>query len=81
MRTTIPFDSLEEMISCYGRENVIPIDCLSQIIFYVKHGCQPKFIWPKEGNSGHITGWFLKSETEFLYRKWKENRPGKSNTK
>lgn len=72
---TIDFISLEEAISCYGRENLIPIDCIKQIIFYTRHGCQPKFVWEKEGKPGQITAWFLKSETNFVYKKWMNNRP------
>lgn len=72
----IDFISLEEAIDCYGRENLIPIDCLQQIIFYTRHGCQPRFIWETEGKQGKITAWFLKSETSFIYRKWMNNKSG-----
>ena len=37
---TIDFDSLEEAIECYGRDNLVPIDNIKQLIFYAKHGCQ-----------------------------------------
>ena len=69
----IDFESLEEAIECYGRENLIPIDNIKQLIFYAKHGCQPRFIWEKEGSNGKITGWDLKSETNFVYKKWMDN--------
>ena len=67
---TIDFDSLEEAIECYGRDNLVPIDNIKQLIFYAKHGCQPRFIW-------EITGWYLKSETNYVYRKWIESNPNK----
>ena len=71
----IQFSSLEEAIDCYGRENLVAIDSLKQAIFYVVHGCQPKFVWEKEGSPGKIAFWFLKSESNFIYKKWMENRP------
>lgn len=69
----IRFESLDEAIDCYGRDNLIPIDCLRQQIFYAKHGVQPKFVWEKEGYPGKLTLWYLKSETEWVYRKWQSN--------
>lgn len=74
----ISFSNLEEAISCYGRENLIAIDMLPQIIFYTKHGCQPKFVFENELKPGKITAWFLKDETKYVYKKWGENAPNKS---
>lgn len=73
----ISFDSLEEAIECYGRENLIPIDNIKQIIMYTRHGCQPKFVFENELKPGKITAWFLKDETRFIYRKWCENAPAR----
>lgn len=72
----IDFNSLEEAISCYGRENLIAIDCIKQIIFYVKHGCQPRFVWENQNKPGLITAWFLKAETNYVYKKWMDSKPG-----
>ena len=74
-RTTINFESLEEAIDCYGRENLIPIDNLKQAIFYIKHGCQPRFVWEKEKCPNKITFWFLKNETAYIYQKWLDTYP------
>jgi hypothetical protein len=74
---SISFESLEEAIACYGRENLIPIDNLKQIIFYTSHGCQPKFVFENEIKPGKITAWFLKDETSFIYKKWCEASPKK----
>ena len=68
---TIDFTSLDEAIECYGRENLIAIDCIKQII------CQPRFVWENEGKPGQITAWFLKTETNYVYKKWMGNRPNK----
>ena len=74
-RKTIDFENLDEAISCYGRKNLIPIDNIKQIIFYVKNGCQPRFVWEKENESGKITAWFLKQETNYVYSKWLASKP------
>ncbi|MCD8290010.1 MAG: hypothetical protein LUC91_00730 [Prevotella sp.] len=72
---TMDFESLDEVFECYGRENLIPIDNLRQLIFYAKHGCQPRFVYENEKKPGRITGWYLKSETSHVYHKWmNENR-------
>lgn len=68
-----PFSSLEEAITCYGRENLIAIDNIKQMIFYTSHGCQPRFIYENEMKPGKITAWFLKNETNFVYQKWMHN--------
>lgn len=71
----INFSSLDEVIECYGRENIVAIDNIKQIIFYTQHGCQPKFVFENETKPGRISAWFLKNETGFIYKRWLENRP------
>lgn len=71
----LTFTSLEEAIDCYNRENLIPIDNIKQIIFYTKHGAHPKIILENELRPGRLTAWFLKSETDFIYRKWMKSKP------
>ncbi len=66
----IEFNSLNEAIECYGRNNLVAIDCLKQIIFYTAHGCQPKFVFENEVRPGRISAWFLKNETAYVYKKW-----------
>ena len=36
-----------------------------------------KALVEKEGEPGKLTCWYLKSETNFVYKKWIENRPTK----
>lgn len=69
------FNTLEEAICCYGRDNLIPISQIKQICFFAKCGCQPKFVWEKEDGSGHLTCWYLKSETQYAKGKWAALRP------
>jgi len=73
----IYFENLDEAISCYGRENLIAIDNIKQIILYTTYGCQPKFIFENENKPGKIAAWFLKSETAYVYKKWLDNDPRK----
>ena len=75
IRKSINFETLEDAIDCYGRENLIPIDNLKQAIFYIKQGCQPRFVWEKENSPGKITFWFLKNETAYIYQKWLDTYP------
>lgn len=71
----IKFDTLDDLIKCYGRENLIAIDNIKQIIFYTKHGCQPEFVCENEIKPGKISAWFLKNETNYVYRRWMTNYP------
>lgn len=71
---TINFTTLDEVFDCYGRENLVAIDNIHQIIFYTRHGCQPKFVFENEVKQGRLTGWFLKSETNYVYNKWKASQ-------
>lgn len=73
----IRFNTLDECIECYGRENLVAIDTIPQIIFYTKNGCQPKFVFENEAKPGKISAWFLKNETNYVYKKWKNCRPCK----
>lgn len=71
----IKFNSLDEAIEYYGRENLIAIDNIKQIIYYTSHGFQPKFVFENQTRPGKISAWFLKSETNRIYKKWIENAP------
>ena len=71
----IKFTTLEECIECYGRSNLVAIENLSQIFFYTKYGCQPKFVCENEIKPGRLVCWYLKNETNFVYRKWLDNNP------
>lgn len=71
----IEFSSLDECIDCYGRGNLVAIDNIKQILFYTRHGCQPKFVCENEVKPGKICAWFLKSESAYIYKKWMGNDP------
>lgn len=73
----IQFSNLDEVFECYGRGNMVAIDSLPQIIYYTKHGCQPKYLCENEFKQGKLTAWFHKDETKFVYNKWLESFPKK----
>ena len=63
------FSSLEEVYECYGKDNIIPITQLSQIIYYTsKWHVQPKWTQESEHNPGHICCFFHKGETSPIDR-------------
>lgn len=74
---TIQFTTLDEAFDCYGRENLIPIDYLPQVIFYCQQGCQPKFVFENELKPGKMTFWFHKGESSYIYNKWRNSQPRK----
>lgn len=70
------FKSFEEVEECYGKENLIPVTNLKQIIFYVtEFGLQPKWTDESKENKGHIVCYYLKNESNIAFRKWRENKP------
>lgn len=73
----LKLETLRDAKDCYGEENLIPIDCIGQIIFYTSKGVQPVFTREseKEDKKGKLACWFLKSETQWVYKKWQESRP------
>ena len=75
----LQFKNLDECIEVYGRENLIAIDTLKQIIFYTANGCQPKYVSENENKPGKLSCWFLKNETAFVYKLWQDSNPKKEN--
>ena len=72
------FTSLTEVYECYGKENIVPLTSLPQVIFYIKNfSLQPKWIDESDRNQGHIVFYFHKGETKKAYSEWMKNRPVK----
>lgn len=73
----LKLETLQDVFKCYGKDNLICLDLLKQIIFYTSKGVQPVFVCESEKDTrkGQLVCWFLKSETQWVYQKWKENRP------
>ncbi len=73
----LKLETKQDVFDCYGENNLVPIDLIKQIIFYTSKGVQPVFTCEseKKGREGQLVCWFLKSETQWIYQKWKENRP------
>jgi len=68
------FETLQDVFDCYGRENLIPIDYLPQILFYTSHGYQPEFVYENEIKGGRLTAWYHKKKTQNVYKEWMNNR-------
>ena len=69
------FSNLQEVYECYGKDNIIPITNLAQIIFYTsKFQVQPKWVTESERNKGHIVCYFHKGETIKPYEAWMKNK-------
>ena len=73
----LKLETIQDAFDCYGEKNLVPIDLIKQIIFYTSKGVQPVFTCEseKEERKGQLVCWFLKPETQWVYKKWKENRP------
>lgn len=71
------FNSIEEVYECYGKDNIVPITNLRQVIFYTskKYSVQPKWIEESTKTEGHMCFYFHKGETAKCYTAWMENRP------
>jgi hypothetical protein len=72
----VRLDTVEEAINYFGRENLVAISFTKQAIFYVKHGCQPVFVYPREDDDHKMVYWFKKTaETASLKKLWDSTQP------
>lgn len=72
------FESIDDVYECYGRENIIPITNIAQIIFYTaRYKLQPKWIDESSENKGKIVCYFHKGETHKAFIEWTKNKPQK----
>lgn len=71
------FETIEEVKHYLGSENLVAITNLKQIIFYCKLNIQPQWIDESIENEGRIVAYYLKSESQFAFKKWQDNRPNR----
>ena len=69
----IKFKTFSDVEEVYGKENLIKIVNLKQILFYIKNGLQPVFI--DEGYKGKLVAYFHKPSTSMLWRYWLDSQP------
>ena len=69
----IKFKTFQDVEEVYGKENLVKIVNLKQILFYCKNGLQPVFI--DEGYQGKLVAWFHKPSTSMVWKYWKDNNP------
>lgn len=67
------YNSTNQVLDEYGREHLIAIDNLRQIIFYTRNGYQPLFVFENERKEGRLTAWFDRIDTKAIYQKWIEH--------
>ena len=76
------FDSLEEVFEAFGKDGVIPITCMQQIIFYLSnYNIQPVWTVPSETNEGKLAFYFIKAETKRPYEAWQKRKVEKEKLK
>lgn len=69
------FDSLDEVYEAFGKDGVIPITFMPQIIFYLSnYNIQPVWTTPSETNKGQVAFYFIKAETKKPYEAWQKRK-------
>ena len=60
------------MIKIYGKENLIKICNIKQIVTYAVLKCQP--VWLDEGYDGELIAYYFKPETSMAWEYWKKTK-------
>lgn len=63
--------TFEDVIDTYGRDNLIKICNIKQIVKYAVLKCQP--VWIDEGYGGKLIAYYFKPETDKAWDYWKTN--------
>ena len=72
------FDNLDEIKEAFGKDGIIPITEMKQVIFYIsRYLIQPIWVCPSETKPGKMAYYFVKAETKKPYEEWMKNRPKK----
>jgi len=61
--------TLEETENTYGKNNLIKLCNLKQIVRYAVMKCQP--VWIDEGYDGKLIAYYYKPETKAAWNAWK----------
>lgn len=78
----LPFDSLDEVYEAFGKDGVIAITKMAQIIFYIsRYAIQPVWICPSDTNVGKMAYYFIKPQTKKPYEEWMKSLQEKKNEK
>lgn len=68
------FKTPSEVMDCYGRNNVLSLVNLQQILTYADWGVQPVFIFRSEFDK-KLVAYYVQSDTDEVWVKWRNNRP------
>lgn len=63
-----------EVIKHYGKENIVSIVNIAQILFYADENVQPVLIYRSEFDK-KLVAYYLMEDTENAWRKWRRNKP------
>lgn len=69
IRQDTVYNSVDKLIKDYG-DTIVGISFMPQVLFYIEHGIQPEYVFPKENNENRATFWFLKDKTYHLKKLW-----------
>lgn len=65
-------ETLTDVIKVYGKENIVKLVNLKQIVAYAKMKCQP--VWIDEGYNGKLVAYYFVPETKMAWEYWKNNK-------
>lgn len=71
--------TFEDVVKVYGKENLVKVVNIRQIVTYAKMKCQP--VWIDEGYEGKLVAFFYKPESSLAWEYWKSNKPIQKNNK
>ena len=69
----IKFKSFDDVIKVYGKENIIKLVNIKQIVQYAKMQCQP--VWIDEGYNGKLVAYYYRPETQLAWEYWRTHIP------
>jgi hypothetical protein len=67
------FKTPNEVMEHYGRNNIISLVNLQQILTYADWGVQPIFIYRSEFDK-KLVAYYIQSDTDEVWMRWRNNR-------
>lgn len=70
------FKTPNEVINYYGKENIISLVNIQQILTYADWGVQPELIYRSEFDK-KLVAYYIQSNTDEAWKRWRQNKPEK----
>ena len=67
----IKFKTFDDVIKVYGKDNIVTLVNIKQIVQYAKMECQPVFI--DEGYDGKLVAYYYRPETKMAWEYWRKH--------